>query len=89
MVEIAEAEHAAGGNHVALVNAQSDGGAECEAKRGGDQDQKKNFAPHTNSLSSTPAVSGREDRLYNRELEKHELLGDADVVRLFSLPPGL
>ena len=50
MVEIAEAQDAAGGDHVAFVNAEAGGGGEGEAERGGDQDQQDHLASHADSL---------------------------------------
>ncbi len=39
MVKIAEAQHAAGGNHVALVYTQSRRSGERETQGGGEEDQ--------------------------------------------------
>src|SRR5262249_41793602 len=50
MIVIAQAQHAARGNHVTFVNTQSGGRGEAETQRGGDQDQRPKLASHADSL---------------------------------------
>ena len=81
VIEIAESQGPASGNHVGFIDTQADGKAKGEADRGGGEDQKEEGA-HADSLGSDCSpFPGGEAGCITRVAR-----GQNHVLRLFLLP---